>query len=133
MNSELWTINISFLFAIRFTLYAIPSRVFMHKINQRGDVLNRSVLQDTVTQIENVAGFAFDPVENPGRLGFDLGNRSKKNHRVQITLHGDVAAQLRPSRGQVDAPINADNIAAGGFEQRQHIGRAGAEMDQRDG
>ena len=105
--------------------------ILVHKINQRGDVLHRRVLQNTVPQIENVARFAGDAIQNTGSLFLYFRDWGKENDRIEIPLDGHIVTQLVPGCGQIDAPIDTDDVTSRCFEQRQQTGGTSAKMYQR--
>ena len=51
------------------------SRICVYEFDQSSNVIYRRVLQNPVTQIENVSGPSTDGVQNPARLPFDFVHR----------------------------------------------------------
>ena len=61
----------------------------------------------------------------------DVRGLREQDGRIEVALHGDVVAHGRPARVQIDAPVEADHVAAGGAHRGQERRRAGAEVDDR--
>ena len=70
-------------------------------------------------------------VEHPPGALAQLRPRRKEHHRVEVALNRHVAAQPLPASGQVDPPVDADDVAAGLTDQRQHAAGVGAKVNDR--
>ena len=58
--------------------------------------------------------------------------RPEQERRVEVALDGVVRAELLPGHVERQAPVDADDVAAGGGEVGQDRRRPGAEMNRRD-
>src|ERR1017187_8160163 len=61
-----------------------------------------------------------------------LGERGEEGDGVEVALDGGAVADVHPGLGDVDAPIDAHDVAAGGVEFAEEAAGAGAEVDNRD-
>ena len=61
-----------------------------------------------------------------------LGKRSEQHRRIQIALHRRPVADVHPGLVDVDAPVDAHHVAAGGVQLAEKARRAGAEVDHRN-
>ncbi len=101
----------------------------MHKLHQRRHMLHRRLRQNAVPQVEDMSGATAGPLQHICGPAFDLGEGGEQRYRVQVALDGDVVAQPAPGIVQVDAPIDADYIAAGLLHQLQHPVGVGPKVD----
>src|SRR5215213_10518264 len=62
----------------------------MDHVHNRFDVLHRCMLQDTVTQVEDMTGATFRTLQNITDSLFDLRQRPEEQGRIKVSLHGDV-------------------------------------------
>ena len=58
--------------------------------------------------------------------------RAEQERRIEVALDGVVGAELVPGDVDRQAPVDADDVAAGRGEVGQDRRRAGAEMNRRD-
>ena len=65
-------------------------------------------------------------------LGAEFGKRREERHRIEIALNGGAVADVHPGLVDVDAPVDAHDVAAGGVQFLEKAGGAGAEVDHRD-
>ena len=103
----------------------------MDKVDQFPHVLHRGARQNPVAQVKNVPAPAPHGIEHAPRLSLDFFKRREQRNRVQIALHADLVAQAIPRDIEIDAPIDADDIAPGFFQQFENPRGAGAKVDQR--
>ena len=101
----------------------------MHHIDYRLDVLNGSVLQDAMTQIEDMtrttAGSAQDVVDSL----LDFRNRREEQRGIKVALHGHIAPYNVPAIVKRDAPVEADHVSPGAFHQRKKSCGVRSKMD----
>ena len=84
-----------------------------------------------MAQVKNVPAPAPHRIEHAPRLSLDFFKRREQRNRVQIALHADLVAQAIPRDIEIHAPIDADDIAPGFFQQFENPRGAGAKVDQR--
>ncbi len=60
------------------------------------------------------------PAQHVGGVTLDLVGRPKQHRGVEVALNGDTVAELVPGAVEVDPPVEADDVAAGGADLRQH-------------
>ena len=80
------------------------------------DVIDRRFRQDAVAEIENMSGTAAGAAQDFRHAAFDFFRRSEQRDRIEVALHGDVVADRGPAVVEIDAPVQADDIAAGGAD-----------------
>ena len=83
-----------------------------------------------MTEIENVARPPAGPPQNIFDAPLNFMERGKQVKRIEIPLHGTIMAHHGPGLIKMDAPIDADHIAAGLAHLPKNRRRAGAEMNQ---
>src|SRR5437763_11226660 len=89
---------------------SLPPAEFVHGLDERDDVLDRSLRQYAVAEVEDVAGAVRRPVENDfGAAAYDVG-RGEECDRVEVAHDGHVA-EPRPCVVEPHAPAEADNVA----------------------
>ena len=86
---------------------------FVDGVDEREDVIDRRFGQDAVAEIEDVAGASGGLIENHLGTAANFGRLGEQRDRIEITLNGDIVAEPRPGLGEIDAPIETDDIAAG--------------------
>src|SRR5918993_4247035 len=101
----------------------------MHHIDNGFDVLHRCVLQDAMTQIEDMTGASLGAAHNILHAFFDLRPRRKEQSRVEIALDGDIMPEEFPAIVQRDAPIEPDHVSAGALHKRQESRGVGPKVD----
>src|SRR5205807_1485927 len=69
--------------------------------------------QDTVSEVEDMAWAAPGLRQDSPRLFLDLLNWGQEHDGIEVALNGDTLAEPLPGSVQVDAPIEADDRAAG--------------------
>src|SRR5262245_29904822 len=91
---------------------AVPSRrrssaigELVDDLDQRAGVLDRSLRENPVTEIEDVSRAAAGAAEDVLYPLADVGGPGQEHHRVEITLDRDVVAHGRPARVEIDAPV----------------------------
>ena len=77
-----------------------------------------------------MTGAALRPAQDVASVPLDLGGRPEQRRRVEVALDGDVVAELAASAVEIDAPVEADDVAAGGVHLGEHAGAAPDEVDQ---
>ena len=82
-----------------------------------------------MAQIEDVAGPAGRAIEDGLHAAADVRGLRQEHHRVEVPLHRDVVAHGRPRGVEIDAPVQADHVAARRPHVRQERRGAGAEVD----
>src|SRR5262249_26694885 len=89
------------------------------------------VRKHAVAEIEDVAGTAACAAEDIERPGLDALPGAQQGRRVEVALNTAVA-DLGPGAVELDAPVDADYVAAGRGHVPKQRGSAGAEMDRRN-
>src|SRR5262245_8001851 len=69
--------------------------------------------------------------EDIPRCGLDPLPRTEQHRRVEVALHPPVLAYLGPPTIERNAPVEADDVAAGCRHVREKRRRASAEVDRR--
>src|SRR5713101_3470551 len=101
----------------------------MHHIDQRNHMVVRRFCQDTVSQIENMARTAARLVEDRAHAAANFRDIGKQRYRVKVALHANAGTETLPRLREVDAPIEADYVAAGLAHQFEEIARHRAEVN----
>ena len=92
-----------------------PMRVpVVHELDQARDGVGRRRGQHAVAEVEDVTRPAAGPAQHVGGVPLDLVGRPEQHGGVEVALHGDAVAELAPGAVEVDAPVEADHVAAGG-------------------
>src|SRR5437588_1741063 len=106
---------------------SLPPAEFVHGLDESDDVVDRSLRQYAVAEVEDVAGAVRGLVENDsGASAYDVG-RGEERDGVEVA-HDDHVAETRPSLVEADAPVEADNVAARLLHQLKKSGSARAEV-----
>jgi hypothetical protein len=85
----------------------------MNHIDNRSHVVYRSMLQNAMTEIEDVTGATLGAAQYVMNPLFNFWSRCKEQSRIKISLHGHVVSEQSPAVVQWDAPVKADHISAG--------------------
>src|SRR5256886_6530163 len=118
-------------YAINSTATPPPSAAMdpVHDALQR---LDRRLRQHAVPEVEDVAGAARGPVEHVAHPLLELGERREQRRGIQVPLNRAVGADGVPRDVEGNAPVHADDVAAGAGEVGEKHGGVGAEMDHGD-
>src|ERR1022692_3354091 len=100
----------------------------MDRINQCHRVIDRRVGEDSVTEIKDVTRTAGSLIEDGLRAIADFGDLSEQRDRIEIALHRNIVTETRPRLREIDAPVEADHIAASLAHQLEQIAGDGSEM-----
>ena len=103
----------------------------MHHLDHGLHLLDRCVLQDAMSQVEDVTGAACGAAQDVFDASFEFGERGEEGGRVEIALHSTIVTDNLPALVERDAPVESDDRAASLFHQRQEGGGVGPEMDDR--
>ena len=76
-----------------------------------------------------MAGSLGGLIEDAAHAPFEFVTRREQRHRIEIALHGAIKSDRFPTPIEIDAPIEADHIAARFFHQWKQRGCVRAEMD----
>jgi hypothetical protein len=76
------------------------------------DMLDRRRRQNAVAQVENMSIAAGSPVQDIFHPAFNFMERAIQCDRIQVPLHGAIVTDHGPCLIEMDAPINADDIAS---------------------
>ena len=87
---------------------------FVHGVYHGDDMIDRCFRQDAVAEIEDMAGTAAGAAEDFSHSVFDFLRRCEERDRVKVALDGDIVADCGPAFVEIDTPVEADDIAAGG-------------------
>ena len=86
----------------------------MHGFDHGDDVIDWGFRQDAMAEIENMAVPAVGAPQNFRHSAFDFSRRCEQRNRIEVALHRDIMTDRCPTFVEVDAPIQADDVAAGG-------------------
>src|SRR5213594_2732114 len=113
------------------TSTATPSAAMdpVHDALQR---LDRGLRQHAVPEVEDVTGTARGPVEHVAHPLLELGERREQRRGIEVPLNRPVGADALPRDVEGNAPVHADDVAAGAGEVGEQHGSVGAEMDHGD-
>jgi len=92
---------------------------FVHRIDQRGDILRIDVWCDPVAEVEYMAAAIAEVGQYVGNLpadGFRIGGHDR---RIHIALQGNPVADLFPGCIQVDRPVEAECVSTAFREFRK--------------
>src|SRR5690242_2197627 len=89
----------------------------MHPLHHGADRLDRRLGEDSMPEVEDVAGPPVRPREHVPHLTLELGPWREQSDRVEVPLDGPRADPL-PRRVERNAPVHADHVAAGAREVR---------------
>ena len=76
-------------------------------------MLDRRRRQNAVAQIENMSIAASSPAQNVFHPAFNFMERRIQYDRIQVPLYGAIVTDHGPCLIEMDAPINANDIASG--------------------
>ena len=103
--------------------YSVNStlRKLVHRIHQGDRIVDRRLLDDPVSQVEDVrsAGQCIDDVSGPA---FELPSPGKQQNGIEITLHRRMGLQFPGRPGRVGSIVYAHSVdfrRAGQFRQVQ--------------
>ncbi len=101
----------------------------MHDVDERLDVVDGSLRNDAVSQVEDVARASGCLVENRARtFGGDFAG-SAKQKRVDVALDGVIVTNAFPGIVERNAPIDTDDGTAGITLRFEERGGVGAEVN----
>ncbi len=102
-----------------YEIFGLAQTLLVNEIDKSPSVVDRCLLVDAMTQVEDVARFTGRLMENMANA---VGNGvaiSQQDSRIEITLDGSVRSDRLPCLIQVDSPIDADHVSTRIGEQRQ--------------
>ena len=85
----------------------------MNDIDQRADVFNGRLRENSVTQVEDMTRATACLRQDAPGLGLDFMNGREQHDRVEIALNGHARPQSLPALIELDSPIEADDRTAG--------------------
>ena len=85
----------------------------MYCFDECNHILDRCLRQDTVTEIEDVAGPSTGLCENFANVSAKVVQACKQIDRIEIAHYTDIEPNALPSFIQRYAPIQSNHIAAG--------------------
>src|SRR5712692_1393832 len=97
--------------------------------DKRLQVLQRSITVTAMTEIEYVARAAACAAEHVARAFGDAFDRSEQHRRVQVPLHAQGRAETPPALVEADAPVERDDVRAGGGNELEQPRGGGTEVD----
>src|SRR5262245_12777359 len=77
----------------------------MNHVNHGDDVINRSLWQDAVTEIENMAGLTAGAAQYFAHPALDFFGRCEERDRIEVTLNSNIMSNRRPTCIEIDAPV----------------------------
>src|ERR1035437_5710539 len=101
----------------------------VNRIDERDYVIDRRIRKYSVAEIEDMSGASARLIENRAGACPEFGNVREQRDRIEIALHRHAVIEPRPRVGEIDAPIQADNVAARLAHQLEQVSRHGPEMD----
>src|SRR5215212_4568052 len=112
--------------------YPRLDRRFVHEFRQPAENDRVCIGWHSVPKVEYMTRPPSGTVENSSRFGFDPLPRGEQHGRIEVALYAALVADFGPAAVQRDAPVEADDVAAGGGHVAQERRRTGAEVDRRD-
>ena len=103
----------------------------VHESGERLYVLDGRAREDAVPEVEDVAGAARGATQDLLGGAVRPMARTEEQRRIEVALDGPVGPNRAPRLVQRNAPVGADDVAAGRRQIRQDGRRAGAEMNCR--
>src|SRR5208282_4020314 len=103
----------------------------VNRIDQRDYVIDRRLWKYSVAEIEDMSGASARLIENRAGACADFGNVREQRDRIEIALHRHAVIEPRPRVGEIDAPIEPQNVAARLAHQLEQVPRHGPEMNDR--
>src|SRR5260370_42530008 len=97
----------------------------MDELHQSLQVLDRALRKYAVPEVEDVAGPPAGGLDDPASAVLDHGPGPEQQGGVQIALDAAVVSDHAPGLPQVDPPVEADHVAAGGAQPCKDAGGAG--------
>src|SRR5687767_5681224 len=91
----------------------LPGAEFMNSFDQRNHILDRSLGQNPMSQVENVARPSCGLLKNLLRLRPDVIFACKQCHRIEVSHYPDIVSETLPGLIQADAPVEPNYVAAG--------------------
>ena len=104
----------------------------MNGINQGDNVIDRSLGQNSVAEIEDMTGASAGAVEDRARALANFGDSGEQRNRVEIALNRNVLTEPLPRFREIDAPVETDNVAARLAHEFEQIAGDRTEMDHRN-
>src|SRR2546422_501812 len=102
---------------------------FAHCLYERLEILQRAAREHAVTEVEDVTGPSGGPPQHLARTQDDVLDRPEQHRRVEVALDPMFVADTPPTGVEVDAPVERDDVRAGGGDQFEQPCRGRAEMD----
>ncbi len=101
----------------------------VNQIDQGANMVDGSLGQDAVSEVEDMAGAAGGLLEDSSGLAVDLIAWGQEYDRIEVPLNGDAVAESFPGLVELDPPVEPDDAAAGPPLMLKQRGGARAEMD----
>src|ERR1700675_75492 len=95
-------------------------------------MVHRGFGEDAVAQVEDVAGTRSGAAEELVDTDLEFRHGSEEHHRVEITLDGCAVTNIHPGLIDVEAPVDAHDVAAGRVQFAEVAGRSSAEVNYGD-
>src|SRR5262249_51022971 len=92
-------------------------------------MVDRSMRQNPVSQVEDVAGTAAGLLQDPPSLSLDRGDGAEENSRSKFPLYCTSCPRSPPRAAQIDTPAQADHCPASLALKFQERGGLGPKMD----
>src|SRR5438128_10461377 len=106
-------------------------RPLVHECTKTAESRGVGLRKHAVTEVEDVTRPTARPAEHVERRGLDALPRAEQDGGVEIALDAALGADLVPAAVELDPPVEADHVAAGGSHLREQRSRPGAEVDRR--
>src|SRR5260370_25736951 len=102
-----------------------------HHLDHGFHILHRGLRQDTVSEVEDVAGARAGALQQIGDVQLELGQWREEDGGIEVALDRRAVADVHPGLVDVDSPVDAEHVAAGGMQLAEEPGGAGAEVNHR--
>src|SRR5260370_19919190 len=100
-----------------------------HHLDHGFHILHRGLRQDTVSEVEDVAGARAGALQQIGDVQLELGQWREEDGGIEVALDRRAVADVHPGLVDVDSPVDAEYVAAGGVKLAEESGGAGAEVN----
>jgi hypothetical protein len=104
----------------------------MNHLDNRLNILDRSPRQHAMTEIKYMSGTALRRLQNAFDLLPNFLDRRAQDHWIEITLNAHIVSDTLPGIVEIDAPVQADDIAPRLPHQLKQGSGTGAKMDDGD-
>src|SRR5258708_6541897 len=90
-----------------------------HHLDHGFHVLHRRLRQDSVPEVEDVAGARAGALQQIGDVQLELRHRREQDSWIEVALDRRAVADVHPGLVDIDAPIHSENIPTGRMQLDQ--------------